>query len=109
MSTVVSLMRKNPLFVQCKVELESTAAARDHSRVVADAEEGQGPGGAVWHGGKRHALASARRPLTHTLDGAPADAGTLSNIELHRRARPGTYSGHTSRDPPRTRTVRIHR
>ena len=60
---------------------------------MADAEEGQGPGGAVWHGGKRHALASARRPLTHALDGAPADAGTLSNIELHRRARPGTYSG----------------
>ena len=34
--------------------------------VVADAEEGQGPGGVVWHGGKRHALASARRPYTHT-------------------------------------------
>ena len=30
MSTVVSLMRKNPPFVQCKVELESTAASLRH-------------------------------------------------------------------------------
>ena len=29
-STVVSLMRKNPPFVQCKVELESTAASLRH-------------------------------------------------------------------------------
>ena len=52
-STVVSLMRKTPPFVQCKVELESTAASLRHILISPGVGRGRGDSPGQAGGGTR--------------------------------------------------------